>query len=81
VWVLAQVTLDLFSRSDLRVGRILPGSRAGSTLTQQVPALIELFLERGQPSVFLLVGDLAAAESRSQYVFGLDQLLDTAQDI
>jgi hypothetical protein len=45
------------------VFRILAGSRAGSTLAQQIPALVKLLFQSGQLSLFLLCGDLTLRES------------------
>jgi hypothetical protein len=61
--------------------RILAGIAAGATPTQQVPALIELYLETLE--LCLLVGTerLTATMTMTERVLALDQLVDVANHV
>jgi hypothetical protein len=77
----AEVALDLAHWTDLGVVRILSCRGAGSTLPQQIPALVELLFNTGQLNLLLVAGQLASPESLAQLVFRIDQLPDAAEDI
>src|SRR5262245_59034045 len=77
----AEVALDLADRADLGVIRVLAGSRAGSTLPQQIPALVELLFQGGQLSLFLVGGQLASPESLAQGVLSIDQITDALEQV
>jgi hypothetical protein len=61
--------------------RILSGSRPGSPLPQQIPALVELLFQGAQLSLFLLAGQLALPESPAQGVLSFDQFTDALEHV
>src|SRR5262249_36696535 len=78
---LLPVPLHLADRPRLRLLRVLAELPAGAALAQQVPALVERLLGRGQPGMLLRAGDLTGRELGAQLVLGLDEIVDVGQDL
>src|SRR4029077_2371520 len=74
---LLAVVLDRALRAHLGDVGVLAELLLGPALAQQVPALVELDLEVGEPGAFVLVVD---ARLRAQLVLLLDQGGDVLQD-
>ena len=75
----AQVALDLVGGPHRRVAGIATGFAQRPTLPQQVPALVELDLERPQPLVLLGLADLAVLELLSECLLLGDEVVNTRQ--
>src|SRR3954464_15905371 len=76
---LADVTLDLAGRADLRALRVLAELATGSSLPQQVPALVQLHLQVTQQRVLLGAVDRAGLDLLAQGVLLVHQRPDLVQ--
>ena len=63
-----------------RTARVLAELAPGPALPQQVPALIELLLDRPELLLLLVARQLPGGQPGTQVVLGLDQLIDIAED-
>src|SRR4051812_38887447 len=76
-----QVALDLAHAVGLLDVRVVAHLAGRPAPAQQVPALVEGFLELLQPLVLLARGDLPAAQLLPQLVLLVDQAVNPAQHI
>ena len=60
---------------------IAAGLAQGAALPQQVPALVELDLERPQALVFLVSADLASLQAGTQFALLVDEFVDAGQGV
>jgi hypothetical protein len=71
----AQITLDLIGWAHMRITGVAAGPAQSASLSQQVPALVEFYLDRLQPGVFGLTADLAALQFGAQILlFGHERV-------
>lgn len=76
-----QVTLDLLRGTRLGALGVRTGTPPGPALPQQVPALVERFLERFQSRVFLGRIDFSGHAAGAQLVLLIDQAADLVEDV
>ncbi len=76
-----EVALDLVGRTHLRCARIAAGLTERSALPQQIPALVEFYLDGLEAFVLLGLVDLAVLELRPEFLLLGDQLVDLVENV
>lgn len=81
MWGSVQVALDLVGRPHLGLSWIAAGLAQRPSLPQQVPALVELDLQRAQPPLFLRLVDIALLHPGAQLLLLGDKLVHLIEDV